>query len=90
MAEENKVARKAKRKAMPLSCDLYLQKESDKLGNLKEPQDIQKTIWSLHNSASPAPSPSCQPAGLEQMPGSFGQGGDFSFTQNFPRYFKLM
>lgn len=36
---------------------MYLQKERDELGNLKK-----KTVWSLHNSASPAPSPSCQAA----------------------------
>lgn len=41
---------------------MYLQKESDELGNLKEPQDTKKIIWSLYNSASPAPSPSCQAA----------------------------
>lgn len=41
---------------------MYLQQETDELGNLKEPQDTKKTILNLHDSASPAPSPSCQAA----------------------------
>lgn len=77
---------------------MYLQKEGDEFGNLKEPQDTKKTIWSLHNSASPAPSPSCQ-AGQQdwkkcQDPldkvAIYFLIFQFSFTQDFPRYFKLI